>query len=617
MNYSNKMSQVLIFYHFRSLRRYVSTYLSCQQPFKFFSLSFNSDIQKWLLENKGTQIPFIPLSQRSHEEKDQFLKAYVDLIGQIGIELNSITWWASDISSKNRINSKLPMVLYEFLFILQSIKQLKSFPLLIYSPSSQILEDLKVNLKERDISMWSESPPLLEKFKHVWGGLKWFGYRFMQTILIMVKTTYAQRSLCSIYGRIRDKKSSFYLIRSFIYIHSFSEAGYRDQFFGSLVPYLIRNGQNVFIIGKILGSYRKGIKKIRTFSDFPLFPYEYFLTYRSIIFEFFRSMHRPKIKKKHAFLQYQVKEVVNQEFIRTFNGYIQLEQILHYQAFKNLLKGVGCHTYLYPFENNAWEKMCVMAMRESSPQTFMIAYHHNAVPQASANLFISEKEKEIIPLANKIFTVGPEAYRIIKKYGACDERLFENCAFRFEAWREHPLSNRRPIKKLLVALEGLKESYRLAVYVLQSLAPYSQYEVIIRTHPDPTFHWKNLKRLIPKELRNLKNYRISENSPLLQDMMEADVLIYWGSSVVVEAVWVGKPVIHFEMNLGLSYDPLFACSDFKWQVTENDSLPNLLETIDHLSNIESNGLRKKARDYLENYIFPVSDEAMSKFIISR
>ena len=78
---------------------------------------------------------------------------------------------------------------------------------------------------------------------------------------------------------------------------------------------------------------------------------------------------------------------------------------------------------------------------------------------------------------------------------------------------------------------------------------------------------------------------------------------------------MGMPLIHYDMQQALlSYDPLFRCNHLKWTVTENDSLPEVIETINLLNDKEYTRQAKLAKAYIKRYFHPVSDENMSKFL---
>jgi hypothetical protein len=94
----------------------------------------------------------------------------------------------------------------------------------------------------------------------------------------------------------------------------------------------------------------------------------------------------------------------------------------------------------------------------------------------------------------------------------------------------------------------------------------------------------------------------------------ADIVIYWGSTVGVEALNIGKPVIHYSTGSILNYDPLFESSALKWVVSESVSLAAVLKKISNLSDEGFNSGWEKAKIYLNSYFYPITEENMAGFM---
>lgn len=113
---------------------------------------------------------------------------------------------------------------------------------------------------------------------------------------------------------------------------------------------------------------------------------------------------------------------------------------------------------------------------------------------------------------------------------------------------------------------------------------------------------------------DMQDLTISHDRSVKDDMYQADIVIYWGSTVALEALWMGKPLVHFKMNSILDCDPLFECQDLKWVVSEKDSLIEALEKIYMLPENEFKVQCQKAKMYLQHYFNPVNEESLKKFL---
>jgi len=254
-----------------------------------------------------------------------------------------------------------------------------------------------------------------------------------------------------------------------------------------------------------------------------------------------------------------------------------------------------------------------MAVREEFPDAEIIGYQHNVVPQASANMFISKQEQELAPLPDKILSIGNEPKRIMEKYGSYNKGHIEcSCGLRFEYLFDKLPSERYRTGNILLALEGIEKVYHMVDYVLKELKDNKRYRATIRTHP--VLPWSYFQKKFGYDLSTHSNITVSEGKSLYDDIQTADIVMYWGTTVAVEALSVGKPVIHFDMGSTLSFDPLFECSSLRWKVSESEALGPVIEEIYALSNNEFETQRKQALAYLGEYFYPIEDKYLAKFI---
>ncbi len=108
------MLKVLIFKSAKNLEAHLESLLDDKTDNKRFIYFGELDTDACNLLEKYA-ISEVKRSRHNEKYKNQFLQEYVDLIGTIGKEQNSRTWWATDIASKNRFTSKLPFFLHQFL----------------------------------------------------------------------------------------------------------------------------------------------------------------------------------------------------------------------------------------------------------------------------------------------------------------------------------------------------------------------------------------------------------------------------------------------------------------------------------------------------------------------
>lgn len=565
------------------------------------------------LEQQGfTKAPW-PARDPAHAER--FLQEYIDLIGRIGKEHNTLNWWSTDIASKNRFTSQIPHYLQSFAAAVETIERGDFDHLVLLNPSWVVSGALRKLVRSKGLDGdWimdggqRTKDILIGGFQRIWKTLS-------AAVLVTVRKCYAQTVLRDRLRKLRVESRSrpSYIIKTFFYEHSVSDSGvYRDAFFGPL-PEFIKGRRPTVIYAVVAGGYRKSLRMMKRCLDHNVLPMEAFLSFSEVFRTLFGVLFcKIYLRQEALFFGHDVSGIINNELLRTRNG-ISFYQRLHYGATKRLLKAVPADVFLLTYENNPWEKMCTMAIRECAPHTMVFGYQHTVIPQASANMFVSGEESGVMPMPDRIFTVGGAAKAIMEKYGAYHAGKVESsCALRFEYLFRTESFARSRSRHLLVALEGIFDVYKLVNYVIRELKDNPAYQVRFRTHP--VLPLSRIEHKLDGRVADVDHFELSRKTSLKQDIEWADAVLYWGSTVSLEALKLGKPVIHYETDSLLSYDPLFECRHLKWSVSERDSLSETLETIHSMEDGPFERENAEANTYLNGYFHPVTPEALSKFV---
>lgn len=548
-------------------------------------------------------------------EREAFLKEYIDFIGSLSLEQNNLLWWATDISSKNRFTSNLSELLQQYVESIKMIKAANYEQLIILNPLGNLFPTLQNFLREHNLNYQYFGNPLRMWFSQKLYTLRKIISLVYNGIKIYVRSLYARLKLRAILKKKFSRDRQYYVIKTFIYNSSFTENGrYRDAFFGPL-PEFLKGRKDLLIFSNVLGGYRYCVNQIKECQSFLIVPFEACLSLSDVVTAVGQVLFgQITFRKEHFFFQQNVSGIVNSEMQRTFKG-IQIVQLLHYKATENLLRKIHAETFLLSYENNPWEKMCMLALRKNSPRTRIIAYQHNVIPQASANMFGSRAEGPIIPMPDLILTTGEIPKRLIERHGYLNgTRIGASCALRHEYLFRAPMSQHNENRTILLALEGIFDAYKLVNFVLEELQGNTRYQIVIRTHPVLPVH--RFQHKLNVRLGSLDNVHLSKGASLRDDIERADIVMYWGSTVGMEALWMGKPVIHYDMGHALSYDPLFECDHLKWKVSQGDSLAAVLRTIESLSEAQVNEQKEKAKAYLTRYFYPNSAENLRQFDVS-
>jgi hypothetical protein len=550
----------------------------------------------------------------TEEDRTAFIRDYIKLIASLNQRYqDKLLWWATDISSKNRYTSPLPELVQDLWEIDLAASMFPGKPLLIILPEVGIFTSLRKALLKRGRHLvwsgavwgvfWQRVAGTLKRFC----GLFYFAARFYARALLThwVLRHHARRNL--------SPQKQYYVIKTFSYLSSWDVNGdYTDSLFGCL-PRIILKDKNVLVWSYHLEGYRAFIKRICQDKTLAIFPVEFFLKVSDVIRGVFRILSlRIPVKGDVSFRGLDISDVLRHELARTANG-IQIAQLLHYDATRNMLKRLRVETFLFSFENNPWERMCVLAFRHYSPLTKLLGYQHSIVPPAALNMFISPTERSLVPLPDKVLTAGAIPARILKQYGdytATD--IVVSCALKYDYLYKNVVNERIRSKRILVILDGTWETRFLVEYVLRESKGLLDHEFVIRSHP--TLPWSSLSARFGCSLEGYPNLSLSK-AGLQEELKASEIVIYWQSTVSLEAACMGKPVVNFSPPCMLTFDPMYTCNFLRWEAGPKSSLKEILAAIDTLSDKEYAQDYLRVRQFARDYLYPVTPERVKEFLV--
>jgi hypothetical protein len=134
------------------------------------------------------------------------------------------------------------------------------------------------------------------------------------------------------------------------------------------------------------------------------------------------------------------------------------------------------------------------------------------------------------------------------------------------------------------------------------------FEVRIRPHPE-----YSLESALAIAPLNGSEFYVKSTGSLADDLEWADVVLYASSTVGLEAVSMGIPVVYIDLGAFLDTDPMYGWSGLRWSVKEP---AKLAETIQHIADLPQEGLQQlqeKGREYAAAYLKPVTARALETF----
>lgn len=546
--------------------------------------------------------------------KERLLKSYNDLIGKLGLKYNSIYWWATFTSAKNLLTSKLLSNLSPFYLVANRLREKPERNVLVINPSAETCSSIANYCLMNSVELKILSHPLhgLARVMRqiLIGGITQvlFIYEIWQKIHISNK--YLGNKLVS-----QDKqKGKYYVLRSWLYARSFDENNkYQDAFFGVLPDYLIKKGQKLLIVGGIIGDYESIVRSMASNNEYLIIPQEYFIRYVDPIKAMVNTyLHKIKIKEKIDLDGLDITSIIKSE-VSNYKSITR--EYLYTYYIRRMLDLIDVDTFTTTYENNPWEKMCFDTLKKYSPETKTIGYQHVPLSKAHLGMFMTKYEKEVIPMPDKVNTIGKITKELLQKQGNYEKgKVKASCALRFNILPALEMVRRKKSNRILVALRGeFSLATRLTNFVYQGLKDNGQYEIIIRPHPVLPF--ERFENGLTFDVSSSPNFSISDTTSLKEELQKVDVVIYEGSAVAVEALAMGIPIILVDLNELVRWDSLFQCDYFRWIVDREEDLQETIGNIYRLSDDEYYHQQAEARRYLEDYAYAVTDKRLKEFIV--
>ncbi|MGK5091537.1 hypothetical protein WDW89_05900 [Deltaproteobacteria bacterium TL4] len=569
---------------------------------------------------KSHQISSVPFVKISDLKRERIIRDYLKSIGSLA-EWNGhhLHWWASNLSSKNRFESPVATLFTDLIRTLEALQQMDEADLILINPPWPIVEVVKNYYNQAKFSIHIWSWPFSQHVSRLEGQLYSAGH-LLKGFLALLKNTRFARKMITTDPWLSTSKDPVFLIKSFITLESFNaDDQFQDRFFGDLSQQVSKTGMKPLTIVFYVGHSGKEpcYQKLNRLQS--VIPIERYLTYPDIIRQFLQLVWllttKPFLVKGEVFVDGVDISSFFCEVLKTGGWRISFEQYIHFAAGKKIGKLYKIEKCVLTYENNPWERMFLSGLKESNSQITSIGYQHSVVPQSATGMFLTHQELKLIPRPSIIFTTGKIPALIMQRYGDLPSEFIQPaCALRYDYLFKLKTLPRSSLENytLLVALEGVKEVVSLIEFTFREALKCPEIEFCIRDHPVLSFQqilalsqWRGI---IPK------NVSISKKQKVQQDIEACDAVLYWGTTVALEAIMLGRPVIHFDRGDIFSYDSAFELEDFKWTVFINDDLGPILKEIQNLSDESYKILQTKAINYVKAYFHPVNVKAMALFL---
>ena len=506
-------------------------------------------------------------------------------LSKINISNASPLWWAFNFTSKNPLNSNF----FEKLMVSLALID-------IYKNSKK-----KINYNNLSYGQISIINQYFNQKKQNF--LKLLRYFFFNNIFFQyLKIIYLLFEIffCFLNNKFKINGANVLL---FSYIDNVERKN-RDSYFGNLLnkikeDYPKKKVSYLFYLYKPFFKMKKCLiheKANYSFIFNHLNLIDYILTFIDIVSINFLKIKGTKYiyRDKTISLKELIKENMKSELSK---GY--LNNLLVFRASKRLKNIPELETIIYPFENKPLEKLINIGLGDKIKT---VGYQHSSLTPRHFSFIMNDDELKITPLPHKVITLGDITKKwLIKKCNFPSNKVIKGVALRqgkINTIIKKTFSSKNA--KLLFVFSSSNYEIIKTIEILKNISVKYNFNYRFRFHINFP-----LERLGMKYQRWINsNINSLEKSTLNDDLKWTDITVYISSTVALESLFCGIPVIRLDIDK-FNSDPLLNESiPFKWTANSASDLINSICEISYLSDKERNERSTKGQNFASSYMMP-------------
>lgn len=603
------MKEVIFFDNFKPLSRLAI--LKKEEVVRYFVIDHNigtdSVIEVLRQDKKFSEIN----SDLLNNFRRGFSEKFINFIADLNKTNRSLFWWALNFTNKNPISTPLCDEVFQVLSIVHLIQNKSIECLLVATNNVHIVKQFSQYAAQHRIKTVDRLSIKIDVRETI-----------MKYTPVGVVYAFLRMAVCAIYAKLfcpvkPDRNKKQIAVFSILSPKSFDKNGrYCDVYFGKFLDYLCEKGHDfISVVIARPREYRKVLQKAwMQEKSLCIFPVEYFLSIKDLLTCFWQGLIKyfssVQIQGNALIDDVDFAYLVKKNIRRDYRSPFFFDNLRIYHATRSFAKRVSLDKFFYPFENRPFEKMIVLGLKNVSNANIM-GYQHASISLRHTNFLFAEDEYTFTPLPGSIITMGGVTKNILEKYGRFPGNLMKSgCALRQARFLGELKPKKDEIKNIFIALATNIEEYVKVIRFLNAVLEGNDfYNIWIRPHP--AFSLEEALKLAGTV--KFKFYKADKET--LDDCYAwADVVLYVHSTLSIEALARGIPVVNLKIDSSLNPDPLFDFNDFKWIAEDPSWLIPTLRNIGGLNSEEFVQRRQKGAEYASNYFGECTMNVLDSFM---
>ena len=162
---------------------------------------------------------------------------------------------------------------------------------------------------------------------------------------------------------------------------------------------------------------------------------------------------------------------------------------------------------------------------------------------------------------------------------------------------------------ILIALDGVYSTVAVFDWLCEHADIFKGFTVCIRAHPNVS-----IEEIINQSLQTMPgNFTISQGS-LEEAMNDSWCVLYRHTSIGIQALLNGIPIIHLAVDSPLSGDPLKELKICKWTAHTPEDLKIAIAEIRRFNSEDSSIMLNEAKCFLKDYFAQPTQEKRYDFV---
>lgn len=493
-----------------------------------------------------------------HAASQDLRDPYLTYVYELGRTQKSLRWWISSSAQKNSYICKTFHHICYLKVGLELIRKDRTANTLVLIVEDQSVRlALRLNLKnEPDVKATIIEPLKMPGLRSIGDTLN----MLLRRGFFILRESYQVVQSFRYAPRLPASVKPITLLMSYVTTDTVRRGGhYHETYYGALAERLTQLGRQIVLIPIILKDVgqKNALHQLGN-AKYPILVPHRYLTFWDVVRAAISTIIGPPLPSSIPTINgIDVSPLFKAEIRYFWKSNRAADTMLMAALINRLAKsGFSIVQIIYIYENQPWERAFCWETRRLYPGTVLTGYQHARVPMLLLNFYQATGGEPEAPQPDWVVTVGESPARQMLNGGHANSKIRVGGAIQMEELQTmravtDGLNNKdRPII-LITPSNGPEEAAELVYMAVNLFSENDGIKVILKCHPLTPFDMINfaVDESLPAHVE-------LSDQPVTELMLQSTMMIYSGSTVGIQALTLGLPLIHLRPQFDFDLDPL-------------------------------------------------------------